>query len=627
METYTFIYDPELPEEEIQNFISKLSPAPRASISFDQFSITKFSKEDSLLCWLPDDKSIQLLQQINSESPSLAFLPHPELQLLAKSIGIPSSKEPAFELFLKAETIGEIDILKVNEQLCTNSLVIGEPLSVLYDTFESSYFQNLKKRVSRFSKLFKKVKLKSFTINYLVDQEEKSIQIAALGILAGAHGENNLFFKKTIGDSGLDDGMIHLAILAPKSLFSVLVIGFKNIFTPFKRKNIPPFLSYISSPKITIEAQDEFAYALDGKESHSKALHLMLMEEKARVLTGFEKQKNDIPVPKELNVSRLPSGKLKEELTKRNLPLFRHATTEEFKDLFTLLKKNAQTSSTYLVLMALSTLIATFGIFANSGPVVIGAMILAPLMGPIISLSMGTLRQDSTLIKASLFSVFWGIVLGLCFAILITWMTPLKTMNPEILSRIRPNLLDLGVAVASGIAGAYAHSKEEIAKTLAGVAISVALVPPLSVAGIGLGWGQWNIFWGASLLLGTNLAGIVMAAAFTFLILGYSPFRLARKGLVISGLILILITAPLVLSFSEMVRENRVIQELSGKEIPHGLLRDVKVIGLSPLRLSVTVLSDQKLEQEDYKAIKNEIEEKIGQTIELELTLGIKLIE
>jgi hydrogenase maturation factor len=118
-----------------------------------------------------------------------------------------------------------------------------------------------------------------------------------------------------------------------------------------------------------------------------------------------------------------------------------------------------------------------------------------------------------------------------------------------------------------------------------------------------------------------------MAAALTFMLLGFSPFRLAKKGILISVGILILVTAPLVLSFREMVRENQLIQQLSGKEIPHGLLRDVKVIGLSPLRLSVTILSDHELSNQDFKEIKEEIEEKIQQPIELELTLGVKLFD
>ena len=78
---------------------------------------------------------------------------------------------------------------------------------------------------------------------------------------------------------------------------------------------------------------------------------------------------------------------------------------------------------------------------------------------------------------------------------------PIDNLTAEMQSRISPTLLDLAVAVVSGIAGAYAHAKEEIAKSLAGVAIAVALVPPLSVAGIGVGWGDWDMASGAFLLL------------------------------------------------------------------------------------------------------------------------------
>lgn len=203
----------------------------------------------------------------------------------------------------------------------------------------------------------------------------------------------------------------------------------------------------------------------------------------------------------------------------------------------------------------------------------------------------------------------------------------MKTTNSEILSRIRPNLLDLGIAVVSGIAADYAHAKEEIAKTLAGVAISVALVPPLAVAGIGLGWGEWNVFGGAALLLATNLAGIVMAAALTFLVLGFSPFRVAKKGLLISLIFFILVTAPLVFTFRNMVLENRMIQDLSGKRILHGLLRDVKVISLNPLRISATILSEKELKAIDYKEIRQEIETVLGRSADLELKLGIRIRE
>jgi uncharacterized membrane protein len=118
------------------------------------------------------------------------------------------------------------------------------------------------------------------------------------------------------------------------------------------------------------------------------------------------------------------------------------------------------------------------------------------------------------------------------------------------------------VAIISGIAGAYAHAKSEIAKSLAGVAIAVALVPPLSVTGIGIGWGNAQVIYGSFLLFMTNLAGITLAASFTFLILGFSPLKRARKGLVLTSLFLVLITIPLFLSFFKVIEQNKIFKQL-----------------------------------------------------------------
>ncbi|MDF2159237.1 TIGR00341 family protein [Algoriphagus sp. CAU 1675] len=628
MDNYLLIYDPGIPETERNNFFEKLNPAPASYISLDDFSLEQHPKDEILLFWLSDSQSLSILEQLNENSAEIAFLPHPELVQLAKGLGIPASKEDAFYRFKESEKFQEVDLLEVNDQLVLNSLVIGESLGVFYDPQSKGFFKGLRERILHFSKLLRKVSLQKFSISFgKIKEEKRNLDIAAMGIMAVAHCETNFVFRRLIKDSGLHDGQIHLLILAPKSLSDLIYFGLKNLFFPSKSNQLPDFVSYLAVEELEIKSPDPIHFACDGKESQSQQLQLKISPKKGRILTGFIPSEESGKPKKELNLGILPTGDLREELTKGYLPWTRHATTEEFKELFLLLKENAQTSSTFLVLMALSTLIATFGLFANSTPVVIGAMILAPLMGPIISLAMGMLRQDGTLIKNSLITVFWGVLFGLFFSVMITWFTPLKTMNTEILSRIRPNLLDLGIAVASGIAGAYAHSKEEIAKTLAGVAISVALVPPLAVAGIGLGWNNWNVFGGAMLLWGTNLAGIVMAAAVTFLFLGFSPFRLAQKGLLVSILILIGITTPLALSFREMVRENAIIQNLSGREIPHGLLRDVNVISFRPLRLSVTILSEKELNAQDFKEIKTEIESRIEEPVQLELTLGAKILE
>ncbi|MCC5915947.1 MAG: TIGR00341 family protein [Cryomorphaceae bacterium] len=321
----------------------------------------------------------------------------------------------------------------------------------------------------------------------------------------------------------------------------------------------------------------------------------------------------------------MPRGETVSELTRGPLPFILHASTEEFKELFQVLRENATPKASYLVLMVLSTILATFGLFANSAPVVIGAMILAPLMSPIISLSMGTLRQDKGLIINSIYTIASGLGLAFLCSVLITLLTPLNAPNAEILSRTSPNLLDLGIAVFSGVAGAYAHAREEVAKTLAGVAIAVALVPPLAVAGIGLGWFDGGIFFGATLLLLTNLAGMVLAGAFTFLLLGFSPFRLAQRGLLISAAIVLLLSIPLGLGFYKMVYESNVVERIESWERDDKIqIKDVQMLGLNPLTISVRLISDHTLSDSEIDKIKEEIEERLGKKVSLEVNVTVK---
>lgn len=629
MPNLIFVYDSQLDREKIDQCLELFDPKPKREIAYQDMGKNEFGKGDILVCLISDSQVKELIPQIIDSEAGLALLPHEELIHGQKGFGINKNMESAIDEIQSVESIEPIDLMVVNDELVLNSLVIGESLSILYGDRFNGFFEGLKNRFSQFLKLFRRVKLQKLQISFPSKEDEnKDVDTAAMGILAVANCQSNAIFRRIIRDSGINDQLIHVMILAPKSLISIIRFGIQSLFFPIKENKLPRFVGYASSEEVKIKTEEDICYAIDGEEKEGNEITIKVQEKPVRILLGAQVREEEVGKGKEIqNLKTLPTGSLRDELAKGYLPWVRHATSDEFKELFKLLRENSQTTGTYLVLMVLSTMIATFGLFGDSSPVVIGAMILAPLMAPIISLSMGMLRQDSLLIKNSLVTIFWGVLLGLIFSMLITWMTPLEILNDQILARIRPNLLDLGVAVASGMAGAYAYSKEEIAKTLAGVAISVALVPPLAVAGIGLGWADWNVFFGALLLLGTNLAGIVVAAALTFLTLGFSPFRLAKKGLVISLILLAAIATPLALSFSKMVNENRIIQELSGQEIPHGLLRNVKVVNMQPLRLAVTILSEKDLKEADFEEIRTEIEDKIGKPIQLELTLGIRLGE
>src|SRR5690606_34784350 len=163
-----------------------------------------------------------------------------------------------------------------------------------------------------------------------------------------------------------------------------------------------------------------------------------------------------------------------------------------------------------------------------------------------------------------------------------------------------------------------------IAKSLAGVAIAVDLVPPLSVAGIGIGWLDWEVFSGAFLLYLTNLAGIIMFAGITFLILGFAPFRRARMGLVYTLIIILLVMVPLSLSFERIKEEAHITRILEGSRFDEVILKDVAVRFGKNLVVSVKLVSTEAIETEDMQIIKKQIEEKIGKEITLEVVSAIE---
>jgi hypothetical protein len=221
-----------------------------------------------------------------------------------------------------------------------------------------------------------------------------------------------------------------------------------------------------------------------------------------------------------------------------------------------------------------------------------------------------------------------GIAAALTCAIVMAWLMPIESLTTEMQSRLTPTLLDLAVAVVSGMAGAYAHAKEEIAKSLAGVAIAVALVPPLSVAGIGVGWAEWEMAQGAFLLFITNIVGISLAATVTFLVLGFAPFRTATKGLTISLALMAVIAIPLYITFDKLVEQARIMDhiprgqfELAGLQVR---LRNVTVRAGTPPLVSLGMSSSQRITEEHVDALKKLISERIGGPVYLEAQFYIR---
>ncbi|NEQ32685.1 MAG: DUF389 domain-containing protein [Leptolyngbya sp. SIO4C5] len=217
----------------------------------------------------------------------------------------------------------------------------------------------------------------------------------------------------------------------------------------------------------------------------------------------------------------------------------------------------AEPSVNYYMLMFLSGVIATLGLLANSSATIIGAMIVAPLMGPIIGMAFAVAMGNRRLLKRASFSMVTGVLLNVLTAMLITYLVGLDTLTTEVQVRMQPTLIDLGVALAAGAAGAYAKARKHISDALPGVAIAVALVPPLSVIGIGIASWSRTVAVGSTLLFLTNLASVIFCGALVFLAQNYGSLNRAQRGLTVSVLVLALLGLPLGFSFRDLVIKER----------------------------------------------------------------------
>lgn len=175
--------------------------------------------------------------------------------------------------------------------------------------------------------------------------------------------------------------------------------------------------------------------------------------------------------------------------------------------------------SFYLLLIA-SALIASFGLVANSTAVIIGAMVVSPLMTPILGISLALVRSDSKLLGRALVAELLGIVLAISVSTLFGLIPLAIEPTSEMLLRTQPNLLDLLVAVFAGFAGAYAMVDERISPALPGVAIATAIVPPLSNIGLCISLGSYEGAVGSSLLFIANFFSILVVASIVFVAAG-----------------------------------------------------------------------------------------------------------
>ncbi len=209
----------------------------------------------------------------------------------------------------------------------------------------------------------------------------------------------------------------------------------------------------------------------------------------------------------------------------------------------------------FYILLILAAAIATFGLLADSVATVIGAMIVAPLMLPIMGVAFGVGLGDRKIILSSLTTSILGIIAAIAIGFLLTWaMRSLIFVeaNTQIMVRTTPRLIDLLAALATGLAGAFAIGRKDVSDTLPGVAIAISLVPPLANVGILFAAGRPDLAMGSLLLFVTNYLAILLTGALMFTVMGFPDAHRARysqrskyTAVGIAAVLLALIIVPL----------------------------------------------------------------------------------
>ncbi len=324
-------------------------------------------------------------------------------------------------------------------------------------------------------------------------------------------------------------------------------------------------------------------------------------------------------------------------------------TAERRAEIVDSLDDSANLDSDYLLLVILSCIIASFGLVVNSTPVTIGAMLIAPLMGPILGMSLSLVRSDLRRLAQAISTLVFGVAVAISISALIGNIVSRSQANgflaelpKEMLNRTEPTLFDLVVAMAGGFLAAYALTQPRLSPTLPGVAIATSLMPPLCVVGLGISQGETGVSNGALLLFLANFVAIIFSSALVFVLAGFGPlaFRERRQVLsrtfFVSSISLVLITIPLanfMVRIADDARTSQIIQETLSEEI-QDITDDARLVEFDQnrdddgLHINATVRTPEELSHGETTRIQRALASRLDTPVSLELLIvPITLLE
>ena len=312
---------------------------------------------------------------------------------------------------------------------------------------------------------------------------------------------------------------------------------------------------------------------------------------------------------------------------------FTKLSPKEKEEVIENIKAGSCPSNDFYVMTGLAAVIATLGIIIGSTVVVIGAMVVAPLLTPLLSSSLAGVRGEITVFNKSLKEGIKGALLSIVIAIIIGWIIPEFIVNTEFLMSTQPTLINLGIAFASGLAGAYAVAKR-LDFTLPGIAISVSLIPPLCVAGLSIGLRLgWEYTTGSLLLFIANVISITLAGYIVFWLVGLGPIwywdeAKSRKRIYTSIALMILIAIPLGWIMWTTWEERHTLT--TTQEVLEGQLSGIKYAEINAiyyedmddgLRVVAEIESPSLLDHERVAEMEYALGEELKKDVDLELKI------
>lgn len=316
--------------------------------------------------------------------------------------------------------------------------------------------------------------------------------------------------------------------------------------------------------------------------------------------------------------------------TLMHVPLYRWwrqrvVDTVDHHEVITRIIEDSGLSFRYLFMTMMSAGIAVLGLLLSSPAVVIGAMLISPLIGPILGIGFGLALFDLAELRRALTTFVLGCAVALLFSALIVMLSPLQATTAEIMSRTRPNLFDLLVALFAALAGTFAIVRGR-GETIVGVAIATALMPPLAVIGYGLA--TWNVpvLTGSLALFGTNSLTIALAAAITAHIYGFGHHLSRRQTMMQTAVLLLAFIAmavPLALALGQIAREalfvNQVRSELTQRFGPGARVTQLEVdFHHSPWEVRAVVIAP-RAKAASPAALRDELSRELRRPLSLQL--------